>query len=106
MPSTINTDKAPDYGTAIDDLKQENKCPDGTNNRQVKYLNNAVEADHGKLKRLIKPTLGFQSMKTAYATINGFEVMHMFKKGQFNMWQYSQGTAGEIRLITHALVNY
>ncbi len=25
-------------------------------------------------------------MKTAYATIKGFEVMCMFKKGQFNIW--------------------
>ena len=49
-------------------------------------LNNRLEGDHGKLKRLIKPTLGFQSMKTAYATIKGFEVMRMFKKGQFTPW--------------------
>jgi hypothetical protein len=35
---------------------------------------------------LIRPTLGFQSMKTAYATIKGFEVMRMFKKGQFAPW--------------------
>lgn len=46
----------------------------------------APECDPGKLKRLIKPTLGFQSMKTAYATIKGFEVMRMFKKGQFTSW--------------------
>lgn len=25
-------------------------------------------------------------MKTAYATIKGFEIMRMFKKGQFNRW--------------------
>jgi hypothetical protein len=43
-------------------------------------LNNIIESDHGKLKRLIKPTLGFKSMKTAYATIKGFEIMRMFKK--------------------------
>jgi hypothetical protein len=30
--------------------------------------------------------LGFQSMKTAYATIKGFEVMRMFRKGQFAPW--------------------
>ena len=46
----------------------------------MKYLNNRLEGDHGKLKRLIKPTLGFQSMKTAYATIKGFEVMRMFRR--------------------------
>lgn len=106
MPPTINTDKAPAYGAAIGELKREKKFPDWDNHRQVKYLNNAVEADHGKLKCLIKPTLGFQSMKSAYATIKWFEVMHMFKKGQFKMWQYHQGTAGEIRLTTNALVSY
>jgi transposase-like protein len=65
-----------------------------------------VEADHGKLKRLINPVRGFKSMKSAYATVKGFEVMHMFKKGRFKDWQYGQGTTGEIRLITNALTNY
>jgi transposase, IS6 family len=50
------------------------------NNQKVKYLNNQIEADHGKLKRLIKPPLGFKSMKTAFATIKGFKVMRMFKR--------------------------
>jgi transposase-like protein len=49
--------------------------------------NNRVEADHGKLKRLIHPASGFKSMKTAYATIKGFEVMRMFRKGQMKSWQ-------------------
>jgi IS6 family transposase len=81
-PLKINTDKAPTYGPAIAALKAEGKCPRDTVHRQVKYLNNIVEADHGKLKRLIKPTLGFKSMKTAYATLKGFEVMHALRKGQ------------------------
>jgi len=38
-------------------------------------------------------------MKTAFATIKGFEVMRMFKKGQLDMWKYSQGLMGEFRLI-------
>jgi DDE domain len=42
--------------------------------------NNVIEADHGKLKRRIKPTLGFKSMKTAYATIKGFELMHHLRQ--------------------------
>ncbi len=48
--------------------------------RQVKSLNNLIKADHGKLKRFIKPTLGFQSMKTAYATLKRFEVMRGLRK--------------------------
>ena len=39
------------------------------------------EADHGKLKRLIKPTLGFKSMKTAYATLKGLKPCECFEKG-------------------------
>ena len=95
----INTDKAPTYAAAIAQLKQEGKCPSDTQHRQVKYLNNIVEADHGKLKRLINPVRGFQSLKTAYATIKGFEVMRAFRKGQMNPWLYGQGLLGEIRLV-------
>ncbi len=46
-------------------LEKAMKCLKETIHRKVKYLNNIVEADHGKLKRLIKPTLGFKSMKTS-----------------------------------------
>jgi IS6 family transposase len=85
-PSSINTDKAPSYGVDIEQLKKEGRCEKKEVHRQVKYLNNSIESDHGKLKRLIKPTLGLKSMKSAYATLKGFEVMRMFKKGQFNAW--------------------
>ncbi|QFT29602.1 Integrase core domain protein [Labrenzia sp. THAF82] len=74
-PHAINTDKAPTYGVAISELKAEGKCPQDTEHRQVKYLNNVVEADHGKLKQLIRPVRGFKTLKSAYATIKGFEVM-------------------------------
>lgn len=36
-------------------LKKEGKCPQDVGHRQVNYLNNVIEADHGKLKQLIKP---------------------------------------------------
>ncbi len=42
---------------------------------------NVIEADHGKLKILIKPVRGFQIDPTAYATIQGFEVMRALRKG-------------------------
>src|SRR3546814_4902558 len=72
-PATLNTDKAPSYGAAITELKREGKLDRETAHRQVKYLNNVIEADHGKLKILIKPVRGFKSIPTAYATIKGFE---------------------------------
>ena len=87
----IHSDKAPTYGKAIAALKREGKFSDNIAHRQIKYRNNIIEADHGKLKRRIKPTLGFKSMKTAYATIRGFEVMHALRKRQAKLWMLSTG---------------
>ena len=42
-PTTINTDKAPTY--AIAQLKAESKFPVEVVHRQIKYLNNVVEAE-------------------------------------------------------------
>ena len=77
----INTDKAPNYGPAIAALKKQGKLPGETLRRQDNYLNNVVEADRGKLKQLVWPVCGFKSMKTAYATMEEFEVMHVLGKG-------------------------
>ena len=77
-------------------MKAEGKCPDELVHRQVKYLNNVVEADHGKLKQMIKPVRGFETLKTSYATIKGFEVMRALRKGQaaiFNLTRYIRGEA-------------
>ncbi len=76
-PSSINTDKSPTYGIDIERLKKEGKCPEYMNHHQVKYLSNSIESDHGKFKRLIKPTLGFKSMKTAYKVLKEVEVMYV-----------------------------
>jgi transposase-like protein len=105
-PETINTDKAQAYGIAITELKAEGKCPPETRHRQVKYLNNIVEADHGKMKQLIKPALGFKSMKTAYATLKGFEVMNALRKGQAVLWRYNDGVMGEVRLLNRQFSIY
>jgi len=86
-------------GIAIAELKAEGKCPQAPAHRQVKYLDNIVETDHGKLKRLIKPALGFKSMKTAYATLKDFEVMHALRKGHVHPWQYEDGIMGEAHLV-------
>jgi transposase-like protein len=102
QPEVINTDKAPTYGTAIAELKAEGKCPRETRHRQVKYLNNVIESDHGKLKQLIRPVRGFKSIPTAYATIKGFEVMRALRKGQAGAFNITGGIRGEMRLVERA----
>ena len=74
--------------------------PEAVEHQKVKYLNNRIESDHGKLKRLTKPTLGFKSLETGRATIAGFEVMRMFKKGQF---KGVQTVRQEADLVTRSL---
>jgi transposase-like protein len=65
--------------------------------RTSKYLNNIIEADHGGLMRVICPTRGFQTMRTASATINGFEVMRMIRRRHCLLCKPK--VAGEIRFI-------
>ena len=64
----------------------------------MKYLNNVGEADHGKLKQLIQPVRSFKTMKTAYATIKGFEVMGALRNGQAGLFSFEGGIVGEARL--------
>lgn len=56
--------------------------PEAVELRQVKYLNTVVEQDHRFIKRLVKPGMGFFSVETAGRTLQGYEVMHMLRKGQ------------------------
>ena len=70
--------------------------------RQVKYLNNVIEADHGKLKQLIRPVRGFKTLKTAYATIVGFEVMRALRKGQAAIFNLTQDIRSEARAVGRA----
>jgi IS6 family transposase len=80
-PSSITTDQLGAYPKAILRLQREGRLSAGTTHRTCKYLNNIIEADHGALKQVIRPTRGFQTMKTAAATIKGFQVMRMIRPG-------------------------
>ncbi|MBJ6128356.1 DDE-type integrase/transposase/recombinase [Microvirga splendida] len=96
-PSSIRTDKLASYPKAILRLQNEGLLPNDVVHRTSKYLNNILEADHGALKRVIRPTRGFQRMKAAAANLRGFEVMRMIRRGHCNLPQ--PGVTGEIRLV-------
>jgi transposase-like protein len=97
-PSTITTDRLASYPKAIRRLQGEGLLSKDVEHRTSKYLNNIIEADHGALKCVIRPTRGFQRMKTASATLRGFEVMRMIRRGHCVLTQ--PGAAGEIRLVS------
>jgi IS6 family transposase len=81
-PRVITVDKNAAYPKALTELKTAGAVPAACELRQVKYLNNLVEQDHRFIKRLVKPGLGFWSFGTAWRTLQGYEVMHMIRKGQ------------------------
>ena len=81
-PRTVTVDKNPAYPRAATDMKADGELWRRSRLRQCKYLNNIVEQDHRRIKRLVRPGLGFGSFRTARRTLAGFEAMAMIRKGQ------------------------
>jgi len=82
VPRVINVDKNAAYPKAITELKAAGILPEAVELRQVKYLNNLIEQDHRFIKRRVKLGMGFFSFETVWRTLQGYEVMHMIRKGQ------------------------
>jgi transposase, IS6 family len=81
-PRTITVDKNAAYPKAATEMKKDGELWRRSRLRQVKYLNNIVEQDHRRVKRLTGPGLGFGGFWTARRTLAGYEAMAMIKKGQ------------------------
>jgi transposase-like protein len=96
-PSSITTDRLASYPKAIRRLQSEGLVAKDVEHRASKYLNNVIEADHGALKRVIRPARGCQRTNTASATLREFEVMRMIRRGHCILPQ--PGVTGEIRLV-------
>ena len=50
--------------------------------RKSRYLNNHIEQDHRRIKRRVRPMLGFKSSATANIILSGIEMVHMMRKRQ------------------------
>jgi putative transposase len=50
--------------------------------RRSQDLNNRIEQDHRRIKRRIRPMLGFKSQVSAAATLDGIEMVHIMRKRQ------------------------
>jgi transposase, IS6 family len=96
-PSPITTDKLASDPKAIRRLKRDGKLASDAGHSQSKYLNNIIEADHGALKPVIRRVRGFKTMRTASATIKGFEVMRMIRRGHCILKE--PGAKGEVRFV-------
>jgi hypothetical protein len=57
-----------------------------------------VEQDHRSIKRRVNASLGFRSFAGAQRTIQGYEAMHMIRKGQVR-WLSKGDIAAQVRFI-------
>ena len=81
-PRVINVDGHPAYARAIVDLKRSGDLGRRCRCRPSPYLNNVIEQDHRFIKKRIVASLGFRSAEGALSTIDGYEAMHLIRKGQ------------------------
>jgi len=80
VPEKITIDKSGANTAAIVSIQADSGVT--LELRRSKYLNNIVEQDHRAVKRIVRPMLGFKSMRSARILIAGIETMHMICKGQ------------------------
>jgi transposase, IS6 family len=82
MPRVITVDQNAAYPLAFEALQPERLLPGSCLLRTCKYLNNVIEQDHRFVKRRVNLGLGFATVATAQRTLQGYEAMHMLRKGQ------------------------
>ena len=83
-PRVINTDRARRDGSAIASMQQEGILQRRGRPRPVHYVHNIVEPDHRAITGRVNATQGFrdvQAVQAARRTIQGYEAMHMIRKG-------------------------
>src|SRR6202166_5117442 len=98
QPRIINTDQAPIYSAAIADIKKEGTLRSRCRHRPVQYLNNIIEQDHRAIKRRGNAKQGFREFQAARRTIQGYEAMHIIRKGQVR-WLSGHGVGRQNRFI-------
>jgi len=101
-PRVITVDGNPSYPKVIAELKQERKLGRRCRCRTCPYLNNVVEQDHRGIKRRVNASQGFRSFEGAWRTIQGYEILHMIRKGQVR-WLPKGDVLGQIQFIREIL---
>jgi transposase-like protein len=78
-PSEVVTDAAPVYPAVLDHL-----MPAAWHHVE-QYANNPLEADHGQLKRRLRPMRGLQTDRTAQVVIAGHAFVQNLRRGHYEL---------------------
>lgn len=81
IPTLINIDQSGSNTAGIAEFNKNH----GTKikPRQNKYMNNIVEQDHRRIKKRVRPMLGFHSFASAFNIIPGIELIAQLRKKQY-----------------------
>jgi transposase-like protein len=85
LPRVITLDGYQASHRAAREILKEHRHDKQTKIRSSKYLNNLIEQDHRSIKLRLGPMLGLKSFRRATITIEGIELMHRIRKGQFEL---------------------
>jgi transposase-like protein len=85
IPAKVTLDAYAASHRAVTDLKATGELPKRVRVRTSKYLNNAIEQDHRRIKQRLRPMLGLKSFQTAAVVIGGIELAEKIKKRQFKL---------------------
>jgi transposase-like protein len=78
-PREVVTDAAPVYPAVLDEL-----LPSAWHHVE-QYANNAIEADHGQLRRRLRPMRGLQTDGTAQTVIAGHAFLQNLRRGHYEL---------------------
>jgi IS6 family transposase len=78
-PREVVTDAAPVYPAVLSEL-----VPSAWHHVE-RYANNRIEADHGQLKRRLRPMRGLRSDRTARGVITGHALLQNLRRGHYEL---------------------
>jgi transposase, IS6 family len=79
VPVEVTTDRAPYYRRVLDEL-----IPSALQTTE-QYANNAVEADHGRLKARLRPMRGLKRFRSARTLAAGHAFVQNLRRGHYEI---------------------
>jgi len=94
IPTEVVTDAAPVYGSVLEEL-----VPAACHHIEQR-ANNPIEADHGQLKRRLRPMRGLQTDRTAQVVIAGHAFVQNLRRGHYELGVESSPALGVAAAFT------
>jgi transposase-like protein len=69
------------------------------------YVNNPIEADHGRLKARTRPMRGLKRIRSAQVVCSGHAFVQNLRRGHYELTSISSPAAGSRRASLNSLVS-